>query len=372
MRGIAPWLLLGFAATTLAVACSAGHSQQAASSFGGGGAGAGGPGASGSQGGALTVGSGGAATGPNFDAACGIVTEEAHGAQVDLYIALDRSSSMAGDKWDGAKDGLKAFLTDKTSAGLEVALNFFPLDGSPTCDQMTYKTPAVDFGALPGNAAALDGAMSSESPSGFDTPIYPALGGAILGAKGQADANPGHVAAVLLVTDGAPQGPAASCGSVDPEDPNAIATLATAGVGYGVKTFVVGLPGVDLSIANQIAVAGGTTGAIIVDSVDVQNNFKAALSKVRGETLPCSFAIPDKVEKGQVDPRHVNVEITPGGGSLATLPQNADCGDDGLGWKYDDPADPKQIILCPKSCDKLQSDYAARVDILLGCVTILK
>ena len=114
---------------------------------------------------------------------------------------------MSGDKWDAATAGIEAFANDMASAGLFVAIDFFPHDGAPTCDQTTYETPAVAFGVLPGNAAAIQTAMTGETPNGMQSPIYTALGGAILGAKNQADAHPGDAAAVLLITDGAPMAP---------------------------------------------------------------------------------------------------------------------------------------------------------------------
>ena len=51
----------------------------------------------------------------------------------------------------------------------------------------------------------------------------------------------------------------------------------------------------------------------------------------------------------------------------ATLPQDPAC--KGEGWKYDDPANPKHIVLCPASCDGIKTDLNAKVQILLGCQT---
>ncbi len=73
-----------------------------------------------------------------------------------------------------------------------------------------------------------------------------------------------------------------------------IANLAATGVSYGIKTFVVGLPGIDQAIANQIAAAGGTDAAILVGSFNVQTEFQTALAKVRGEALPASTRSPPR------------------------------------------------------------------------------
>ena len=121
---------------------------------------------------------------------------------------------------------------------------------------------------------------------------------------------------------------------------------------YGVKTFVVGLPGVDVTFANTVAAAGGTTSAILVATGDVTLNFENALTQVRGETLPCTFAIPDMVANGTVDTNHVNVLYTPTGGPEGTLPQNPDCSG-GVGWYYDNPAAPTEIVLFASSSLRL-------------------
>ena len=82
------------------------------------------------------------------DSACGSIAEQAKGSTLNLYIAFDKSQSMAGTKWDSAKAGLGVFVNDPSSAGVLVALNFFPVDDATTCDQFTYKEPVVPFGEL--------------------------------------------------------------------------------------------------------------------------------------------------------------------------------------------------------------------------------
>lgn len=317
-------------------------------------------------------------TGPGdapLDGACAYVTEQATSTPLNLYIMLDKSSTMLGDKWDAARQGLDLFLNDPASAGIKVGINFFPRepDSTPACDQPAYKEPKVPFAALPGNAAALLQAISNESPNGVSTPIYPALGGAILKGIELAKNQPGDTSAVLLVTDGEPQGPAAQCSGVDPQDPKAIADLAAVGVQNQVLTFVVGLPGVNQSTANQIAAGGGSGAAIVVGTSNTKADFQAALATVRGKALPCEYLIPTKVAGGEVSPLNVNVLFTPGGSTeYQTIPQTTQDKCDGGGWYYDDPSKPTKILLCPSTCAQLKIDLGGRIDIMLGCKTVVK
>ncbi len=314
-------------------------------------------------------------TGLDPDAACGAVKEEATATPANLFIMLDKSSSMAGTKWNGAKAGLATFLKDPQSAGLRVAINFFPRppDSTPSCDQAAYKTPKVAFGELPTNADAILKAVDAETPDGFNTPIYPALGGAILGALDQVKGKAGERGAVLLVTDGEPQGPAPTCGGLNPEDPKVLADLAATGVKFSpsILTFVVGLPGVNPTTVNTIAAAGGTDKAILVtDPTAVEKQFADALAAVRGKALPCEYALPTKVAKGEISFGLVNVVWTRASGATVTLFQTKDCSTGG--WYYDNPDKPTKIILCPSTCAEIKADLKAKIQILLGCKTLLK
>ncbi|AUX47032.1 hypothetical protein SOCE26_085430 [Sorangium cellulosum] len=311
---------------------------------------------------------------PDPDAACALVTEEAIAVPLNLYIMMDKSSSMTGDKWTSAKAGLTAFVNNARFAGVRVALRFFPreADTVPACEEDAYKAPLVPFGPLPDNAAAIVEALEAEVPDGLNTPIYPALGGALLKGIEVAENNRGEASAVLLVTDGKPQGPPGQCGAADPEDPADIAELAAAGAAYRppVRTFVIGLPGVDQSIANQIAAAGGTDAAVLVGSTNIAVEFQEALAKVTGQALPCDYAVPSQVAGGQVSFADVNVLFALEGAPDQILPQNPDC--DGPGWRYDDPARPSSLTLCRATCDAAREASAAKLQILLGCETVIR
>ena len=39
----------------------------------------------------------------------------------------------------------------------------------------------------------------------------------------------------------------------------------------------------------------------------------------------------------------------------------------GEGWRYDDAANPKKILMCPASCNLLTAEPGAKLDVLFGC-----
>ncbi|MCA9624893.1 MAG: VWA domain-containing protein, partial [Myxococcales bacterium] len=157
--------------------------------------------------------------------------------------------------------------------------------------------------------------------------------------------------------------------AVDPEDPQAIADLAATGVTFGVATYVVGLPGVDQTIANQIAMGGGTDSAILVGTTNVEVEFQNALAKVRGSALPCSYEIPAEVQSGEIGLGKVNVEVTPEGGMGELIPQDPSCAGDG--WYFDDAVNPTAILLCPATCNMLKQTPGIRIEVVLGCTTFV-
>ena len=60
-----------------------------------------------------------------------------------------------------------------------------------------------------------------------------------------------------------------------------------------IRTFVIGV-GSELTALNQIADAGGTTDAFLVDAEEnVEQAFTEALNDIRREALTCNFDIPE-------------------------------------------------------------------------------
>ena len=100
------------------------------------------------------------------------------------------------------------------------------------------------------------------------------------------------------------------------------------------------------------------------------------MQDIQGSVLACEFLIPDPSKNGiEFDANKVNVIYTPGDMSGAQkLPQVATpdkCGNE-PGWYYDNPAQPTKVSLCKASCDTVQADNGAKVQVAFGCPTVLK
>ena len=90
-------------------------------------------------------------------------------------------------------------------------------------------------------------------------------------------------------------------------------------------------------------------------------------------SLPCVYEMPVPPAGEELDPGLVNIRYTPGGGSEEVIP-NVGSFDrcTGEGWYYEgDPSDPERILLCPNTCRRLELDATGRVDLAVGCATVL-
>jgi len=256
-----------------------------------------------------------------------------------------------------------------------------PLDGycsgRDRCDVPAYATPAVPFAALPGAAAALTASLGARQPDGR-TPTGPAVSGAVQAARTRAIAAPDHKVAAVLVTDGLPT-------ECTPLDIPAIAALAGGGVSGtpAVPTFVIGVFGPDEAATarpnlDALARGGGTGTAVVIDtSQDVTRALQAALNRIRTTAVVCTFQIPPAT-MGAIDFNKVNVEVSGAGAAPTTIGYvngKASCDPTRGGWYYDvDPAtgqSPSTIIACDATCAQFMSNVTARVDIVLGCQTIV-
>jgi len=364
-------LLLG-ATAIVAAACGAADSDNNQDT---GGSGAGTPGGSGVGGGFNPTGGSGGSTGSGFEE-CATSSAEATLVPVNMLIMFDRSGSMKDDnKWEDATEALKAFVSAPESAGLRVALRFFPDTGceAPSCDIATCAQAEVPVGLLSADPAPMDAqedllisTIDDTNPYGDHTPIYPALGGSVQWARDYLLTAPTEKAVAIFVTDGEP--------NLCTEDSDAIAALAGEGfTNGGIPTYAVGLEGSNEELMNDIALQGGTNEAIFIGSGgNAQQDLLDALKAIQGSQVACSFQMPEAAPGETIDPSKVNVEYTPSSGgnpaSIGQVQNEADCAANG-GWYYDNPAAPTTINLCPSTCNVVQTDIDAKIRVVLGCAT---
>jgi Mg-chelatase subunit ChlD len=294
-------------------------------------------------------------------------TEPAAVESKPMYLAFifDKSGSMAvagSPKWDSAKAASRAFFEAPDSAGVHASLTFFPSDFDIACGPDVYETPTVPMTALP--STDFGQSLDAQFPNG-GTPTHEALEGAIVYAQKEAanEAKDGKVA-IVLVTDGLPESGCA-------EDTVDCVSAIAASVAETLPTYVIGVGG-ELTSLTQIAAAGGTKSAFIVDTnapEQIQRDFLGAINAIKMSNISCDYAIPSAPSGKEIDPDKVNVVHHLDSGDT-TLAYNPQC-DAGAGWHYDDPNAPKHIQLCDVSCRdanntpgelRVQFGCAARVD----------
>ncbi len=304
---------------------------------------------------------------------------EAERSGVDMFIMMDRSSSMTyaleggtGTRWEALHAAMRDFVTQAALTDLRAGIAFFPFDTSgadnasdaaANCQAENYAQPKVEIDEVSVNGEDIIAAMDDNLPSGF-TPTPPALTGALVHAKEWQTANPGRTTVVVLVTDGYPT----TCPK--PGNLSMVVDVAEAGVtsAPAIKTYVVGLGGLDN--LDQVAYAGDSGDAFIVDtaSADVTGQLVSALLNISTSPAQCEFALPAPEQGTELDIERVQMIHKPSFGDAEEVPRVASLAAcDGAvngGWYYDNPANPTQIRVCPCTC---ASFGAGTINIRLGC-----
>jgi hypothetical protein len=305
---------------------------------------------------------------PSLDAACATGGAKATLKRLNLVFVYDRSGSM-GDgmngndpalKWIPVGAGMRAFFEDAESLGVKAQLSYFPYKKNmlEQCNASAYFFPDVPLTALPSATFGAD--LDATTPSG-QTPTLPAIQGGIAAAQEVASADPTAKIAIVLVTDGEPD----ICNSSVQTVSGAVAPVAAS-----IPTYVIGI-GLSMNELGQIATAGGTGAPIVVtvgDPDKTRADIQAAFNAIRKEQVPCAFPLPSPPPGMALDIDKVNVLYTPTGGPQVALARDPECAT-GKGWRYDDPLNPTQVVLCPETCATIQKDPGAALDILFGCGT---
>jgi hypothetical protein len=298
--------------------------------------------------------------------------------RVSLAFVFDVSASMGGNdrsryetKWLPVVAASEAFFATTDAAALSASLTFFPRpDAATRCTARAYQAPDVAEQPLPSAAfASAIGDLGYTLGSGnwrTTTPTLAAFSG-VASAMLAADAQDDTTRAIVMVTDGVPQG----CNGSDD-----VQLVARSVRDSGIQTFVVGVAnppgdnaGDNLENLDVIAEAGGTGQAFIVatgDPAQTEADFRAVIDGIRGIALACDVEIPVPPACSAFLPDQVNVVYEAGAGGPTALSYDPACSAPDT-WRYDDPAAPATIVLCNDTCDRVQRDASARLTVEFGC-----
>ena len=310
--------------------------------------------------------------------ACAKQTARATRQPVYLEFAFDVSGSMGkGDKpwhdralkWEPVVAATKTFFEDAKSEGFSAALTFFPADDD-RCEQASYQAPDVSMQPLPSQAfgQALD-AIGEEDWRG-GTPTLHVLQGIFDQIQSEQSAHPGRYA-VVLVTDGYPQ-------DCDDDSIEAVAELVKSHAAE-TPTYVIGVENPPIDDAPDVttnltivAEAGATGQAYLIDTGDptkTTSAFKSTIDTIRSAAVSCRLEIPEAPAGQSFDKQKVSVRYLSGANETA-LSYDADC-KGGETWHYDDPAAPRELVLCPDTCKALQDDELAELVVDFECEPVI-
>lgn len=321
---------------------------------------------------------------------------------LDVVIMMDKSMTMtepsAADKtkmkWDDIKAAISAFATDPESADIGVGVGFFAIfvespckDGDCiTCSPNDYANLAAHgaaIGELSSNATnvinAMDRVVLEGGNNGGQTPIYPALEGALQAADTNMTTNAGRKTVVVLATDGIPN----VCNS----SMSNVLRTAEDGVRRGIKTYLVGTVAAadaatldgrtgmsELGNLSQMAQSGGTGAPFIVDlsGSSTTKQFISAMNSIRdANNVGCQFDIPPAPNGKVLDLSQATVTYLNGSGGsmpLGWVTDSTACAG-GDGFYYDDNDTPTTVRLCTKTCDAVTADAGAKIDMAFACPT---
>lgn len=336
--------------------------------------------------------------------ACIASASVAYVKKATMFVAIDASTSMqctgtsgcpptatscnAGQsyvkpqRWNPLRNALTTFFQEPTSAGLGVALRFWPDNSPATCGTSSCGAlgaingcgqPLVPFGTLTADTGAADtqetalvNALAAKTPCG-DTPVHNALDGALYWATQRKQANPTEEVMVVFITDGMPTHCNQNGVDIKALAQNAFNT-------HGVRTHVMGFGESNEAFTVELAQSGGgrsfylTTGTTASQIAAFQSSIVAAMKDIRGDVLPCDIDVP---VDGISDPSQITMVYTSGSGTNTTLIHVADpasCVPNG--W-YIDPTNPANAKLCPQTCQTVQGDVGAKVQATVPCTTTI-
>jgi hypothetical protein len=309
-----------------------------------------------------------------------------------LEFLIDYSGSMNETpmgqmqrKYQATASALIQAFTDMAD-GTGTGLIFYPNTGGKGGGTCINRQQAVQVQALDAMVRqSLISALMAKTTSGA-TPTHDAFNYAVDTVAASTLMGNKYV---VLVTDGAPTY-ALNCmgdGQTPADNAPLIQAVADANNMRGIKTFVIGSPGSEPARAalSQMALQGGTAPAGCSDmgptychfdmttAPDLSAALNDAFKAITGSVITCNYTIPPPTNGMMVDPKQVNVTFTgSNGGNPMTIAKDPDPpgGACNQGWQYN--ANSTQIQLCPDTCNLVKADPNAKIDVVLGCTTMVR
>jgi hypothetical protein len=313
---------------------------------------------------------------------------------VDLSLSMDQSTPATNgrSKWDITREALGVAL-DALPPTTALGLLYYPnmrTEGSDTprdvseCVNIDALIP-IDLLGDPGSAhrQRLDDSLDQADTNG-STPTHDAYHYALEYGMKPAEFEGNKF--MILITDGAPTLALECLGEGFPQNPSPTQPIVDeihATRQEGIRTFIIGSPGTEdngngedsrpwMSLAS---VLGGTARSgcslegpnychiDLSQESDFAAALNAALARILGQIVSCSFELPSPPPGESLDLGQINVIYSPSNGDevLIGRDDSPDCQD---GWQIDGN---NRVILCPEACDLVQSDPGGTVELLFGC-----
>jgi hypothetical protein len=268
--------------------------------------------------------------------ACDEVTVTGEPEPPNVMLILDRSCSMAGQRWTDLTTVVTSLVTNY-DAEVNFGAQFYPqVVGADTC------SVAIDVPVAPMNGTTITNLITGNGPTGL-TPTLPAVQTSV--AHLQSLMSAGDPVQILIA-----DGDVNECGSATDVEA-ALSAAYNGGIDLSIPTYAVSVGGTLTQLQN-FAVAGGTGNYIETSDLSSLN---AAMDAIVEGVLSCKIALdppPDYPE---------DVEVSVGGVVYPQLANAAACGD---GWYYTTPAK-DELELCGAACDQLKVTFQA--DIAYKC-----
>ncbi|HET9956877.1 MAG TPA: vWA domain-containing protein [Polyangiaceae bacterium] len=321
-----------------------------------------------------------------------------------LQLVVDVSSSMNDQapgsnrsKWEVTRDALINAIPGRSgnaglSPSLGVGLLFYPnrhvdVSTTPVATDQCVNTSANIVPALLGPANAQHRTLIRSSFEQVQlqssTPTLDAYRYAFQNSITKSTLTGQKY--MLLITDGTPtlalgcMNPSGGLSDVSAADIEAIVSEVKAARAAGIKTFLIGSPGSERNRnwLSRAAIEGGTAPAgcradgpnychmDMTTAPDFGKALQDGLGKVVGQIAPCNYSFPPPPNGETLDSNKINVIVTSGGQSQLVV--RNDVGNCTEGWEL---TDSQEIRLCPSTCNAIQQDASATVDVVFGCASL--